>query len=100
MPVADTWALGALAATAGIAEPTEADPAKPSATIAGMMIARPMRMTPPCQTSRPGPGAAPVTGARAPAGVITTIYAGESHCWVPIIAHTICVAPAGTMSFN
>jgi len=55
MPVVCTWTLGTLAATAGIAEPTKADPARPSATIAGMMMARPMRMTPPCQTSRPGP---------------------------------------------
>ncbi len=36
-PVLCEMATGALAATAGIAEPTRADPATPSATIAGIM---------------------------------------------------------------
>jgi hypothetical protein len=101
MPVVCTWALGTLAATAGIAEPTKADPAKPSARMAGIMKARPMRMTPPCQTPRPGPGVAPVADACAPAGVITAVYAGESYyrllivakqftCYLRIRCHPIC----------
>ena len=102
MPVVCTWTLGTLAATAGIAEPTKADPAKPSATIAGMMMARPMRMTPPANFQARA-GAAPVVGACAPAGVITNIWPGNpllSTFWTLIVAHTICALPASTMSFN
>ena len=51
-----TWAMGMLVAAAGIAEPTRADPATPSARMAGMMKARPMRMIPPsdCRGQRAG----------------------------------------------
>ena len=49
IPVVCTWTMGTFAAAAGIAEPTKADPATPSARIAGIMKARPMRMTPPPQ---------------------------------------------------
>jgi len=48
-PVVPTWTTGTFAAAAGIAEPTRADPATPSARIAGMIKARPMRMIPPPQ---------------------------------------------------
>ena len=59
MPVVCT---GAFAAAAGIAAPTIAEPAIPSARIAGIIKTRPMRMTPPPQL----PGA--WQGAVAPAG--------------------------------
>jgi hypothetical protein len=48
-PVECPVTTGTFAAAAGIAEPTIADPAIPSARIAGMIKARPMRMTPPPQ---------------------------------------------------
>jgi len=46
-PVVCAWTMGTFAAAAGIAEPTRADPATPSARIVGIIKARPMRMTPP-----------------------------------------------------
>jgi hypothetical protein len=48
--------MGVLAAAAGIAEPTRADPAVPSTRIAGMMIARLMRMAPPGNYAGQRPG--------------------------------------------
>lgn len=48
-----TWAMGTFAAAAGIAEPTRADPATPSARMAGITNARPMRMIPPWRLLRP-----------------------------------------------
>ncbi len=42
-----TWTLGACPAATDIAEPAMIDPVAPSARIAGMMIARLMRMIPP-----------------------------------------------------
>jgi len=58
-PVGCTWTMGTLAAAAGIAEPTRADPATPSARIAGIRKARPMRMTPPPLLPGPAGKAAP-----------------------------------------
>ena len=60
-----TWTMDAFAATAGSVEPTRADPATPSATIAGMMIARPMRMTPPRKSPGQWPGS-PAVGHERP----------------------------------
>ena len=58
-PVVCTWTMGTFAAAAGIAVPTRADPATPSARIVGMIKARPMRMSPPPQL----PGLAGCCGA-------------------------------------
>lgn len=46
------WAAGACAAAAGTAAAARMDPAALSARIAGMMMARPMRMTPPWRSQR------------------------------------------------
>jgi hypothetical protein len=51
---ATTWTLLTCAAVADVAVIARLDPATPSVTIAGMMMARPMRMTPPWRYSRSG----------------------------------------------